>query len=94
MLISVCVLLKPFYKVGNIVMLLIFLVLRSRLNIENYSSVSVEGILQDLHAKLLTKNLAASTIHDVKRKIKKPRKNRRYDYKVNTNGNKLAIKYQ
>jgi hypothetical protein len=49
-------------------------VLKSRLNIENYSSVSVEGALQDLHAKLLTKNLAASAIHDAKRKIKKPRK--------------------
>jgi hypothetical protein len=45
-------------------------VLKSRLNIENYSSVSVEGVLQDLHAKLLTKNLAASAIHDAKRKIK------------------------
>jgi IS4 transposase len=32
-------------------------VLKSRLNIENYSSVSVEGVLQDLHAKLLTKTL-------------------------------------
>jgi hypothetical protein len=49
-------------------------VLKSRLNIENYSSVSVEGALQDLHAKLLTKNLAASAIHDAKRKIKKPKK--------------------
>ena len=49
-------------------------VLKSRLNIENYSSVSVEGVLQDLHAKLLTKNLAASAIHDAKQKIKKPKK--------------------
>jgi IS4 transposase len=32
-------------------------VLKSRLNIENYSSVSVEGVLQDLRAKLLTKTL-------------------------------------
>jgi hypothetical protein len=44
-------------------------VLKSRLNIENYSSVSVEGVLQDLHAKLLTKNLAACAIHDAKQKI-------------------------
>jgi hypothetical protein len=58
-------------------------VLKSRLNIENYSSVSVEGVLQDLHAKLLTKNLAASAIHDAKRKIKKPKKNRLYEYKIN-----------
>jgi hypothetical protein len=32
-------------------------VLKSRLNIENYSSLPVEGVLQDLHAKLLTKTL-------------------------------------
>jgi hypothetical protein len=56
---------------------------KSRLNIENYSSVSVEGILQDLHAKLLTKNLAASAIHDAKRKIKKPKNTRFYEYKIN-----------
>ena len=58
-------------------------VLKSRLNIENYSSVSVEGVLQDLHAKLLTKNLAVSAIQDAKRKIKKPKKNRLYEYKIN-----------
>jgi len=58
-------------------------VLKSRLNIENYSSVSVEGVLQDLHAKLLTKNLAASAIHDAKRKIKKPKNTRLYEYKIN-----------
>ena len=57
--------------------------LKSRLNIENYSSVSIEDVLQDLHAKLLTKNLAAAAIHDAKRKIKKPKYNRLYDYKIN-----------
>ena len=60
-----------------------FKVLKSRLNIENYSSISVEGILQDLHAKLLTKNLSASAIHDAKRKIKKPKNTRLYEYKIN-----------
>ena len=58
-------------------------VLKSRLNIENYSSLSVEGVLQDLHAKLLTKNLAACAIHDAKRKMKKPKNKRLYDYKIN-----------
>lgn len=56
-------------------------VLKSRLNIENYSSLSVEGVLQDLHAKLLTKNLAASLIHDAK--INKPKNDRLYEYKIN-----------
>jgi hypothetical protein len=46
-----------------------FKVLNIRLNIENYSNVSVEDILQNLHTKLLTKNLATSAIHYIKRKI-------------------------
>ena len=57
--------------------------MKSRLNIENYSGVSIEGVLQDLHVKLLTKNLAASAVHDAKRKIQKPKNNRLYDYKIN-----------
>jgi hypothetical protein len=48
-------------------------------------SVSVEGVLQDLHAKLLTKNLAASAIHDAKLKIKEPKNSRLYEYKINFN---------
>jgi hypothetical protein len=44
-------------------------VLKSRLNIENFSSISVEGVLQDIHAKLLTKNITASSIHDAKQKL-------------------------
>jgi hypothetical protein len=43
-----------------------FKVLKNRLNIESYSSLSVEGVLQNLHAKILTKKLAASAIHDAK----------------------------
>jgi len=58
-------------------------VLKSRLNIENYSSVSVEGILQDIHAKLLTKNLTAAAIYDAKRKIKTQKMNRKNEYKAN-----------
>lgn len=58
-------------------------VLKSRLNIENFSGVSVEGVLQDLHAKLLTKNLAAVIIHDAQRKIIACKKDKLYAYKVN-----------
>jgi hypothetical protein len=47
------------------------------------SLVVIEGVLQDLHAKLLTKNLAACAIHDAKLKIKKPKNNRLYEYKIN-----------
>jgi hypothetical protein len=37
-------------------------VMKSRLTIENFSGVSVEAVLQDIHAKTLTKNLAAVAI--------------------------------
>ena len=58
-------------------------VLKSRLNIENFSSVSVEGVLQDIHAKLLTKNITACVIHDAKQKLENTKNNRIYNYKIN-----------
>jgi hypothetical protein len=58
-------------------------VLKSRLNIENFSSVSVEGVLQDIHAKLLTKNITACAIHDAKQKLENTENNRIYNYKIN-----------
>jgi hypothetical protein len=58
-------------------------VLKNRLNIKNYSSVSVEGFLQDLRAKRLTKSLETYAIHDAKRKIKKPKNKRFSQYKIN-----------
>jgi hypothetical protein len=58
-------------------------VLKSRLSIENYFIVSVEGVSQDLHAKLLIENLAASASYDPERKIKTLKMNRLYDYKIN-----------
>ena len=36
--------------------------MKSRLEIENYSGLSVEAIQQDIHAKVLTKNIAAVAI--------------------------------
>jgi hypothetical protein len=38
---------------------------------------------QKTDAKLLTKNLVACAIQDAKRKIKKPKNNRIYEYKIN-----------
>jgi hypothetical protein len=58
-------------------------VLKSRLNIGNFSSVSVEGVLQDIHAKLLTKNITACAIHDAKQKLESTKNNRIYNYKIN-----------
>lgn len=39
--------------------------------------------VEDLHAKLLTINLAAYVIYDTKRKKKKTKDNRLYEYKIN-----------
>jgi len=55
-------------------------VMKSRLNIENFSGISVEAILQDIHAKTVTKNLTSIAISQVK--ISKP-KERKYVYKIN-----------
>ena len=58
--------------------------MKSRLNIENFSGLSPEAILQDIYAKTLTKNLASLTIIeaekiDTKREISK----RKYRSKIN-----------
>lgn len=37
-------------------------IMKSRLEIENYSGLSIEAIHQDIHAKVLTKNIAAVAI--------------------------------
>ena len=37
-------------------------IMKSRLEVENFSGVSVEAIQQDIHAKVLTKNIAAIAI--------------------------------
>jgi len=55
-------------------------VMKSRLNIENFSGVSVEAILQDIHAKTLTKNLASIAIIEANRAKPNVRK---YKYKIN-----------
>ena len=55
-------------------------VMKSHLNIENFSGVSVEAILQDIHAKTLTKNLASIAIIEANRAKPNVRK---YKYKIN-----------
>jgi hypothetical protein len=55
-------------------------VMKSRLNIENFSGVSVEAVLQDIHAKTLTKNLASIAITEAKKVKSNVRKCK---YKIN-----------
>ena len=55
-------------------------VMKSHLNIENFSGLSVEAALQNIHAKTLTKNLASIAIIEAEKAKPKVRK---YKYKIN-----------
>jgi hypothetical protein len=58
--------------------------LKSRLDLENYSGYSEESVLQDLHAKVLTKNITAVAIFEAE-EIKEERcKHRKLKYRINT----------
>lgn len=57
--------------------------MKSRLEIENFSGLSVEAIHQDIHAKVLAKNLASLAIMDANEIVSERNQNRYYDYKVN-----------
>ena len=57
--------------------------MKSRLNIENFSGISVEATLQDIHAKNLTKNLASVAILEAEKKNDSLKNNRKYIYKIN-----------
>ncbi len=58
-------------------------VMKSRLNIENFSGISVEAILQDVHAKTLTKNLASIAIFEAENIANRTSKKRKHQYKIN-----------
>jgi len=58
-------------------------IMKSRLNIENFSGKSVEAVLQDIHAKTLSKNIAAVAISEAKVLTVERCKTRKSKYKVN-----------
>lgn len=58
-------------------------VMKSRLTIENFSGFSVEAVLQDIHAKTLTKNLAAVAIVEADRLSSQVERKRKHHYKLN-----------
>ena len=58
-------------------------IMKSRLTIENFSGVSVEAILQDIYAKVLTKNIAAVSIFEADKVKDEKIKNRKYHYRIN-----------
>ncbi len=57
--------------------------MKSRLEIENFSGLSVEGIKQDVHAKVLTKNIAAVAILEASVLARQKYKHRKREYKIN-----------
>jgi len=58
-------------------------IMKSRLTIENFSGISVEAILQDIFAKVLTKNIAAVAIFEGDKLKDKKHKERKYQYRIN-----------
>lgn len=58
-------------------------IMKSRLEVENYSGLSVEAIQQDIHAKVLTKNIAAIAIIEVDVIAKAKYDHRKRHYKIN-----------
>ena len=57
--------------------------MKSRLEIENFSGLSVEAIKQDVHAKVLTKNIAAIAILEADAIAKEKYRHRRREYRIN-----------
>lgn len=57
--------------------------MKSRLEIENFSGLSVEAIKQDIHAKVLTKNIAAIAIVDASVIMIKRYRHRKLKYRIN-----------
>lgn len=57
--------------------------MKSRLEIESFSGLSVETIQQDIHAKILTKNLATIAIMEAESIKKEKYKHRKLSYKIN-----------
>lgn len=57
--------------------------MKSRLEIENISGISVEAVKQDIHAKILTKNIAAIAISEAEKISAEKTQHRILKYKIN-----------
>ncbi len=57
--------------------------LKSRLNIENFSGLSVDAVTQDIHAKTLTKNLTSVAVIEAEPLKSKRCKGRKGTYRIN-----------
>ncbi len=57
--------------------------MKSRLEVENFSGLSVEAIKQDVHAKVLTKNIAAIAVYEADSIAKEIYSHRKRGYRIN-----------
>jgi len=58
-------------------------IMKSRIEMENFTAKSPEAIKQDFHARVFTQNLTAILAFPVHAKIKEDNKNKKYDYQIN-----------
>ena len=58
-------------------------IMKSRLTIENFSGVSVEAVMQDIYAKVLTKNIASVAIFEADKIKDEKYEHRKHQYKIN-----------
>lgn len=59
--------------------------LKDSMELENFSSKTVEGVLQDFHACILASNLVNLLISEAEQELKEPQKEKqnKYDYQIN-----------
>jgi hypothetical protein len=57
--------------------------MKSRLEMENFSGLSVEAIKQDVHAKVITKNLAAIAVYEASFIVQEKYHHRKRKYRIN-----------
>ena len=56
---------------------------KSRMELENFSGLTVESIYQDIHAKILSKNMVAVAIFEATPIARERYKHRKWDYRIN-----------
>ena len=58
-------------------------IMKSRVEMENFTGKSPEAIKQDFHARIFTHNLAAILAFPVHEQVKKNNKDKKYEYQIN-----------
>ena len=58
-------------------------VMKSRIEIENFTGTSVLAVYQDFHAKVFTKNLTSILAHPAKQMVRRNSQGKKYIYQVN-----------